>query len=269
MCTCSDDSFLSPLLLLQKHKDPTVEQPKEFTEFIKFATHLVSADLQKLLPPTQETKSESASEKKTDMKTSMKKPKKMPVPFYDVSHLYVYKTDTDKTVSSTARTDSPTSSQEEAGGKKRMVTLSEESESYISLSSEPTVQILGLRPQPKDSTETDSASGFVDTKGSNVRKMQPAAEKTGTGKGENSSTETATGSSFVGVMGLDATTATTDLTPFYPEPGKSKSKANLKRKLDNSALSGDFVSFKLIPTSVQTSVSNPNKKKKEKKKKRR
>lgn len=264
--------FFVLLLLMQKQKDPTVKRPQEFTEFIAFASRFASSELQKLIPPKQETEPDSASQKKTACETSVKKtsqPKKTPVPFYDVSHLYVYKTDTNKGDPGAAKTDPPTPSQDEADGKRRKVTLSEESESYISLSSEPTVQILGLRSQPKDSTIASSASVFVDAEGSSVRKLQTAPEKAGSEKGENSPTETAPGGSLMGVMGLESTAAAADPTPFYPEPNKSKSKASLKRKLSNGAQSGDFLSFKLIPTNVQTSVSNPSKKKKEKKKKKR
>ncbi|KAK7499191.1 hypothetical protein BaRGS_00009451 [Batillaria attramentaria] len=250
-------------------KCEAAKQVAEFSEFVTFASRFAWKDLKKLLPQKQPPPVDATTNKQ-DTTSPKKVAKKPPVPIYNVSHLYVYKTDTAKPSSKTTASEptdfiSLSTTPDETGARKRKVTLKEPSLSYISLSSEPDIKLLG----PKVSAEGDGvkmASAFLDTKGNG----QPV-EKDGGDKIQTHDTDETGGRNvpFDGILGMDVADSPEVVAPFLPETTKQKrkGKASLKRKLDNSEASGEYVSFKLTPTNVQTSISNPNKAKKKTKRK--
>jgi hypothetical protein len=70
---------------------------------------------------------------------------------------------------------------------------------------------------------------------------------------------------FSGVMGLDEEEK--EDTPFFHQARQKKAKTQLKRKLEGESENKQFISFSLAPTTVKSSIANPNKKKKQKNKK--
>ena len=250
LCHCCDSTFFSwHVVLLQKAKEAKVEQLPEFREFITFASQFVPADLSSHLGADDEC---GGKGKEEDEKAKVTSRPKKPVPFYDVSHLYVYKTDLKKM-----------ESEKQTDGKKRTA-LSVKTESFISLSSEPTVQLLGAGHSDKDTADiTNTKSLSLDTEGSS-KTVQP--ETSTTAKDKDSSADTNSGGPLVGVMGLDVTDAPGIGGPARGRGSAAKGRGGVKRKHTSRAKQWELT-FTLAPTNVQTSVSNPSKKKKARKNK--
>ncbi|XP_076435383.1 uncharacterized protein LOC143275284 isoform X2 [Babylonia areolata] len=193
----------------------------------------------------------NTTETSSQEKKKKKKQQKPVSPTYDVSSLYVYKTDAEKDKNAT-RTSSSIAS-----------------EAFISLSSEPTVQYLGVKPLTESTPAPDIA--FLDVKGSGIPGRRLVNERPVVKAGVENS-EVKNGADFSGVMGLDCVDSSAIISrpSFDPEElgrKKVKVKAGLKRALDQSAERGEFVSFKVSPTCVQVSMPNPNKKRNKKFKK--
>lgn len=225
----------------------------EFSEFITFASQHTLSDLQLLFPAREDASKEEAPSSTSAPDLRRQTPKKRPAPVYNVSHLYVYKNDSSKppeNVGGTSTSVSPTNTKVTQDGER---TIKEKVEDFISLSSEPIVQVLGQHP----TEENISPDIFLDKKKVALKKPDSTVKAQ---HHENVATE-----SFSGILGLDAADLATLPTPPVHCPRQAKTKATLKRKLKNMEEEEEYLSFSFYPTNIRTSISNPNKNKKKKK----
>lgn len=240
------------------------KQNADFVDFVAFAKQLAPKDLKRLLPKKEPVADVSAA-------AHSKSAKKPPIPVYNVSHLYVYKTDTKKSASTKASGDSgflslDMKSDGSTSSAAMKVALKEPTLSFISLSSKPDVLSSKKSARGEETDKEKWTSAFIDTKRSAVH-AHVSSKRT---VGSDSQDAGKNGDFSFPILGMEEKVGSTSPSvPFYPEPGigKQKGKSALKRKLQSSEGSGEFISFKLSPTNVQTSVSNLNKAKKNKKKK--
>ncbi|KAL8611643.1 hypothetical protein ACOMHN_060654 [Nucella lapillus] len=229
---------------------------QQFQPFVSMATEYVHAHLRPAAisqsedscagqagESTQSNKGAVGPAGESSQSGSWQKP---PPPVYDVSDVYVYKTDGDKNI--------PLSDMEAQPG------ASSVTESYLSLSSEPTVEYLGVKSLSDDTLLPGAA--FLDSRSSGV-----AGKSLMAGKPQTSETGASveTGAQFAGVMGLDAMETAVVTPPLVHAPRAQKLASNLKRALDQSADRGEFVSFKIRRADIAVSLANPSKTRKHKK----